>query len=334
MDLSPGHYRYNFQVLLPTSLPTSCEAPYGAIRYLVSVVLDRPYKFDLTYKVAFTVIKQLDLNYENPSLRLPLKMETMKTFCCAFCRSRPLFLAASIPMGGYVPGQAINVNVEINNESNVDIDDVKVSLKKIIRYNAQIPSTMTKEDVITEVEVHSGGIKRRSKDTFNQQLFIPAVPPSNANYCRVLNVSYEVQVKCKVSGLSQGPVVKLPIIIGTVPIMNNNQNQRAEIQQQPLPPIRTPSLVEMTYDQMLGSFTPQVSVNNPNLPPSYAEAVYTQETATPIELSEVGEHMMGSVRPFNPMYPVYYGIRDDNNGEEVAQQQQSQNSQVTSLEKY
>lgn len=39
ISLSPGHYRYNFQTALPAQLPTSCEAPYGAIRYLLSVVL-------------------------------------------------------------------------------------------------------------------------------------------------------------------------------------------------------------------------------------------------------------------------------------------------------
>ncbi len=59
----------------------------------------------MTYKLAFTVIKQLDLNYENPSLHLPLKMETSKTFCCGILRSKPIFMMASIPMGGYVPGE-------------------------------------------------------------------------------------------------------------------------------------------------------------------------------------------------------------------------------------
>lgn len=270
----------------------------------------RPFKFDLTYKVAFTVIKQLDLNNENPSLRLPLKMEAMKTFCCTFCRTRPIFLVASIPMGGFVPGQAITVSVEVNNESRVDIEDVKVSLKKIIRYSAQAPSAMTKEEVINEVEIHSGGIKRRSKENFKQYLFIPAVPPTNTNSCRVLNVSYEVRAKCIVSGSSQGPTVRLPIIIGTVPIIPLQNHNISS----------TPSLVEMTYDQMLGSYTPQI--NNNNLPPSYAEAVYTQELGDAIELSEIGEHTMGNVRPFHPMYPVYYGIRENNQDQDEVPNQQ------------
>lgn len=266
-----------------------------------NLLLDRPYKFDLTYKLAFTVIKQLDLNYENPSLRLPLKMDTLKMFCCGFLKSKPLFLSASVPMGGYVAGQAINVSIEINNESRVDVEDVRASLKKIVRYNALIPHVRTKEERTTEAEIRCGGIKRRSKMAYTQQLFIPAVPPTNINYCRVLNVSYEVQVKCKVSGLSMSPSVVLPIVIGTVPL---NSNINCDI---PPAVLMTPMIENLTYDQMLGSYTPQVNGQNSNLPPSYAEAVYTQEAANPIEISEIGEHTMGSIKPFSPMYPVYYG---------------------------
>lgn len=208
-------------------------------------------------------------------------------------------------MGGYVPGQAINVGVEINNESRIDIEDVRVSLKKIVRYNAQIPHSRTKEERTTEAEIRCGGLKRRSKIAYTQQLYIPAVPPTNLNYCRVLNVCYEVQVKCKVSGMSFSPVVIIPIIIGTVPI-NLNPNINYDV---PSAVINTPIIESMTYDQMLGSFTPQVnSINEEaNLPPSYAEAIYTQEDGAGVEIEEIGEHTMGSIKPFHPMYPVYYG---------------------------
>jgi hypothetical protein len=235
-------------------------------------------------------------------------MEAMKTFCCAFCRTKPLYLSASIPMGGYVPGQAIAVSVEINNESRIDIEDVRVTLKKIVRYNAQIPHARTKEERTTEAEIRCGGLRKRNKIAYTQQLFIPAVPPTNINYCRVLNVCYEVQVKCKVSGMSFSPVVIIPIIIGTVPI-NLNPNVNYDI---PSAVMMTPMIENLTYDQMLGSFTPQVNGENSNLPPTYAEAVYTQENGSAVEISEIGEHTMGSIKPFHPMYPVYYGHDQQN----------------------
>jgi Arrestin (or S-antigen), C-terminal domain len=173
------------------------------------IFLDRPFKF------AFTVIKQLDLNYENPALCMPAKMEMVKTFYCGLCQTKPLYLAAIIPYSGYVPGQEITVSVDVNNESRVDINYLKISLKKIIRYTPQPTSMVFKEETLTEVEIRCGEIFKRSKEKFIRNLLIPPVPPSNSNYCKILTVRYEVQVKCKVSAPSASPVLNFPIVIGT-----------------------------------------------------------------------------------------------------------------------
>lgn len=218
IEIAPGAYQYNFQAVLPALLPTSFEAKHGSIRYLITVVIDRPWKFDLTYKVGFTVVKQLDLNYENPALKIPTKMEIVKTFYCGFCKTAPLYMAASIPMSGYVAGQHIDVSIHLNNESRIDVEDVRISLKKIILYNSQTPSMKTKEEILSEAEIRSGGVQKRNKGQFNQRILIPPVPPSNLNYCRVLNVSYEIHVTAKISGLHKSPTIKLPITIGTVPL--------------------------------------------------------------------------------------------------------------------
>ena len=228
--------------MLPQMLPTSFEAKFGHIRYLVKLVMDRPLKFDLTYTVAFTVLKQLDLNYENPALRIPSKMDTLKSFYWGFCKTKPLFMSVSIPFSGYVAGQSVNIAIEINNESRVDIEELKVSLKKIIHYNSQTPRMCTKEEILTESEIRCGGHAARKKGRFDQQLMIPAVPPTNISYCRVLTVSYEIHVLAKVPGIHRNPVVKLPITIGTVPLtsyqngssINNQYNSGPNLSTYPL----------------------------------------------------------------------------------------------------
>lgn len=122
---------YNFSCTLPPLLPTSFEGRYGHIRYTICVTLERPWKFDQTYRVGFTVLKAIDLNYDTPALRMPCQMDMMKNFCCGPCRSGPFSMSASIPLSGYVPGQLIVVVANISNGTNIRVEEVKFSLKKV-----------------------------------------------------------------------------------------------------------------------------------------------------------------------------------------------------------
>ncbi|CAO1405630.1 unnamed protein product [Diamesa tonsa] len=311
IEILPGVHTYNFSCMLPQMLPTSFEAKFGHIRYLVKLVMDRPMKFDLTYTVAFTVLKQLDLNYENPALRIPTKMETIKSFYWGFCKTKPMYICVSIPFSGYVAGQSVNIEIEINNQSRVDIEELKVSLKKIIHYNSQTPRMRTKEEILTESEIRCGGHAAHKKGRFDQQLVIPAVPPTNISYCRVLTVSYEIHVLAKVPGIYRNPVVKLPITIGTVPLtsyqngssLGNQYNAGPNLSACPVRRILSPIGNNDFGDTInrAGPSSSNDSMSNDLAPPSYHEAM-----GTSVELSEEGEHQMGQAgNSYVPRYPVY-----------------------------
>lgn len=179
--------------------------------------MERPWKFDIKFCFAFTVIKVLDLNYESPALRTPLKTETTKTFFFGL-GSKPLFVSAEIPLSGFVAGQSVPISVKINNESNVDVEEIKASLKKYIHYNSQTPRRRTRERIESAAEVRLGGVPGKSKGNFEAQLIIPSVPPTNIAFCRVIQVSYEIHVVAKVGGIHRSPLLRLPITIGTVPL--------------------------------------------------------------------------------------------------------------------
>lgn len=71
LTLEPGVYQYDFQVQLPTGIPTSLEAMHGHIRYGLQVVLDRPRWANQNFEATFTVIKPLNLN-DDISLRVKI----------------------------------------------------------------------------------------------------------------------------------------------------------------------------------------------------------------------------------------------------------------------
>lgn len=69
--LPAGSYSYPFQFKLPTNLPSSFEGVIGYVRYTMTAVIDKPWKFDHTTKAPFTVLSILDLNLEpNASVRI------------------------------------------------------------------------------------------------------------------------------------------------------------------------------------------------------------------------------------------------------------------------
>lgn len=134
IELSAGVTKYKFSCQLPEELPTSFEAKYGRVRYSVHVVLHRPWKFDLTYTVGFTVLKPYDLNLQGSLLSNTISVENVKVFSGGFRSNKPLYYTANIPFSGYVAGQIVDVSIYINNESRVNVEDILIQLKKLVQY--------------------------------------------------------------------------------------------------------------------------------------------------------------------------------------------------------
>lgn len=222
IEILPGLHTYNFACLLPNILPSSFEGVYGHIRYTVKVTFERPWKFDQTYKVGFTVLKQLDLNYDNPDLRLPVHAESIKYFCCWPCKSGPLVLNVTLPIAGFVPGQSIPISLVIDNESRENVEEITFKLKKIVRCFSQTPRVKCKEEKGVVVMKRSGGVEKHQKKRYQHSLLIPALPPTNLNLCKIIQISYVLKIKPKVSGMHKDSKLSIPIVIGTVPLTPGN----------------------------------------------------------------------------------------------------------------
>lgn len=318
-ELSPGFHKFNFACQLPIQLPTSFESKYGHIRYQIKVELERPWKFDLKFCFAFTVIKVLDLNYESPALRSPLKTETTKSFFLGLS-GKPLFISAEIPISGFVAGQAVSISIKINNESNTDVEETKITLKKIIHYNAQTPRRKTRERIESAAEVRHAGVPAKAKGNIEALLNLPAVPPTNIAFCRVLQVSYEIHVVARVGGFHRSPVLRLPITMGTVPLQGyqyaptstvslSNWNMqpstsRTNAEAPVAYPLRDAPSAPMTQDlrkniRIKSSLKYILTLRLFVAPPSYSEAMNmgSNEGDT--------DEGLNDEKPFSPLYPVF-----------------------------
>ncbi|KAL9889873.1 arrestin domain-containing protein 17-like isoform 1-T2 [Glossina fuscipes fuscipes] len=217
IELPAGTHTYPFTYALPPILPSSFEGQFGHVRYTIKVTLDRPWKFDQDMKMAFTVIAPVDLN-SNACVKEPFKLELEKTFCCFCCRSGPLSVLITVPVTGYVSGQVIPIICECDNGSNVSITTVKFALRKRVTFLTQRPHAEAKVSEITIAKIAVGPIRANESRTFSQQLEIPPLPPTNLMHCGIITLSYDLQVKCNVSGPHSNLSGNIPITLGTIPL--------------------------------------------------------------------------------------------------------------------
>ncbi|XP_035784904.1 arrestin domain-containing protein 17-like [Anopheles albimanus] len=228
IDLPAQRHLYRFSLLLPDTLPTSFEGDYGYIRYTVRLVLQRPWKFDLTYKIAFTVVNQLNLNAVNPPLNVAAVQEQIKHFSCGPCRSDPLTINVLLPMTGYVPGQFILTTVDISNRSSKCIAEVKLKLRRQVLYRSKCPHEQSKVVRCTLAKFQCSGVDSKSSAGYERRFLVPPEPPTRSD--TIIRLEYYVEVVARVLGMASSPRVRIPITIGTIPLMKlNRTQQRASI---------------------------------------------------------------------------------------------------------
>lgn len=202
---------------MPPTLPTSYEGEWGHVRFTIKVTLDRPWKFDQDTKMAFTVISPVDLNL-NPQVKEPFKLELEKSFCCLCCTSGPLAVIVGVPVTGFVSGQIIPVTAECDNASNVRVNSIKLILRKTISSHVHTPRRATKVDKAIIAEISVGPVEAHGSHTWNQQIEIPPLPPSNLVNCSIIDVDYELKVEVDVAGPHRNLTGKIPVVLGTIPL--------------------------------------------------------------------------------------------------------------------
>ncbi len=195
----------------------------------------------------------------------------------------------------------------------MEVTEVAVELVKIIHYNSISPRMKTRERTEHITVSQEAGVAEKSQSTRNIHVTIPPVSPTNVGTCNVISLFYEIHVIAKVGAFHRDTILRIPITIGTIPLLQNaaqntsqlypNLNNEASYwnapstssQQMPMPAPMIPN--------------PSSSSGNNDLPPSYHEAV----SMTLDKNCQDNDEGLAEQLPFNPQYPVYnfanYGIQ-------------------------
>lgn len=88
-----------------------------------------------TDSLVYTILFFILLFHVQHRLQHPIVEEETKRFnpYCVFvcCASDPLFIIATVPVGGYTPGQMINVDLELTNTSNENISAFVIQIIRV-----------------------------------------------------------------------------------------------------------------------------------------------------------------------------------------------------------
>jgi hypothetical protein len=171
------------------------------------------FKSDLKFEIPLAVVKNYELNYMDAQYLMPFVTEECKRFEYS---SKVLRMAVSGPLTAFTQGQEVKFSVSYNNESMYEVLSTEISLIQCVK------SSVNQSEKIEKFLINSEkfeGVDTSYHKNVEVSLKIPFVPPSSSEETlKTITASYEIFVKAIfVEGISDH-IVRIPIIIGTIPL--------------------------------------------------------------------------------------------------------------------
>ncbi|KAM5300400.1 arrestin domain-containing protein 1 [Ctenodactylus gundi] len=209
-SLPAGEHTFPFQFLLPATVPTSFEGPFGKIVHQVRATVDTP-RFSKDHKcsLVFYILNPLNLN-SIPDIEQPNVASTTKKFSYKLVKTGSVVLTASTDLRGYVVGQVLRLQADIENQSGKDTSPVVASLLQKVSYKAK----RWVYDVRTIAEVEGAAVKAWRRAQWQEQILMPALPQSALPGCSLIHIDYYLQVSMKVPEAT----VTLPVFVGNIAV--------------------------------------------------------------------------------------------------------------------
>lgn len=107
-------------------------------------------------------------------------------------------MVARIPQQGYVPGQVIDLQIDVQNKSSEDVRAMKVKfIKKIANtaINSETEFEYTREKLKNLYKQRFEGCysSKKDKKIYQIALVVPSTPPSDEN-SKIVKISYQIVV--------------------------------------------------------------------------------------------------------------------------------------------
>lgn len=215
-ELQAGTHKYNFSYQLPENLPSSVSFPYGNIAYFVEVVPSINHMYGQQTKVSFGVTRCDDLNLHR-NLRDPVERKISFSFGP---QNDPklIYVIVKLPHSGFVANQTVSMSVRYENGTDNNVLRTTVAFYQKVEFRSSTIPQLKFEDYKL-VEVHAEGVDANESKSIPITFKLPNVACSNRKYCKIITISYYIEVVGDLGGKFINLKVKnIPITIGNIPI--------------------------------------------------------------------------------------------------------------------
>lgn len=160
----------------------------------------------------------------NPNIGQPFGISGEKILSFCWCKSDPILVEMEIPKQGYVPGEEIDFNIIVQNNTKKEIKSLEIHLCQIIDFSndkSNITDTKTIEKIVNSNKIKSINVYKWN----NCFLVIPNVCPSTIDKQFIISVKYKVVLEFTEFGKSSEKF-EIPIEIGTIKLKDQIRNDR------------------------------------------------------------------------------------------------------------
>ncbi|TRY71563.1 hypothetical protein TCAL_13063, partial [Tigriopus californicus] len=189
-QLTIGDHEFAFRVPLPDTgiYGTFRSKEKGAVDWEAKCEIDIPWGFNKNVVETIFVNNLIDLNKHPQSIQ-PFKDSKQKTFGFLCCKSGPLDLDVNIMKTGFVCGEEVTLNIQVNNKTNkvlsIIVSVFQNTTFKRLRKSAEL-------DVIQKQVVQQ--CPPETNETLCHKLKIPLCAPSTQNLYGAMDIEYFLQV--------------------------------------------------------------------------------------------------------------------------------------------
>uniref|UniRef100_A0A0P6EZD4 Arrestin domain-containing protein n=1 Tax=Daphnia magna TaxID=35525 RepID=A0A0P6EZD4_9CRUS len=217
--LNKGKHQFPFSFVLPQQIPSSFEGAHGSVRYTIRAVYERRLKWNHECKIPITVNSITDLN-AIPEASVPIQASGFKTLRILGFTSNPITAKFWLDRAGYVPGEKMKFNAEVENLTRKRMRGSKIQIIERTNFHAT-RATESHERVIHE----SVRGKFKSVELWeNHPIIVPPVVSSGLNLCRIIDVAYVLVFSVDPGSLSFNLKVSHDLLIGNVPLRSSFAN--------------------------------------------------------------------------------------------------------------